>query len=117
MILKIIKISEWWGRNWYEGKTALEIAQYKYDEEKRKYGQELPDEHRYRQILDLMTEVDMISDIGAGDKENGRTHTKMNSASVGLDADTEHAQTDLVVAGTSEVIGNEEDGLGLNDYQ
>jgi len=96
---------KWCGRNWYEGKTALEIAQYKVQEEEeefKKNNKEMPAEHAYKQVLELLENPPPI-DHGKGDK--GRTDNNIGDDD-GVELVTQ--QTD------SKIVGNEEDNIGLD---
>ena len=106
---------KWCGRNWYEGKTALEIARYKVEQEEKILGKKLDDDHRYKQILTLLenppSKDDKIEIVE--DEAGGRTHTHQvtHTLSNGLEADDGVV---LVTKNDSEVVGNEEDDIGMD---
>ena len=95
-------------RNWYEGKTALEIAKYKVEQEEnvfKKKGKKLPDEHAYKQVLELLENPPAV-DHGKGD--DGRTDNDIGDDEDGVDIE-------LMTKGDSQkVIGNAEDNIGLD---
>lgn len=108
---------KWCGRNWYQGKSALAIAEYKVkqkeDELKRKKesNQEIPDEEkeedeqdlkRYKQVLELLKHPPPIDHGKGGDI--GRTNNEINS----------NDGIELVTKADSEVVGNEEENLALD---
>merc|ERR1712154_101236 len=98
---------KWCGRNWYQGKTALEIAKYKVNKEIQDLGdKELDPEHRYMQILALLENPPKLNDSDDG----GRAHVVMQSDSIGLQADDE---VELITSNT-EIVGDEEDAMAMD---
>ena len=80
-------LCKWFGRNWYSGKTALEIAQFKVERERWEQGvDELDADHRYMQILELFEEDRAVTVGGVAGMET---------------------EVDLVVASSdTQVLGN-----------
>eukprot|EP01083_Nonionella_stella_P095969 269574_1 len=88
---------KWCGaRNWYEGKTAIEIAQFKIDKEKTETGKDLDEDHRYVQVLDLLLNPPDVIDSA---NEKGR-HTE---AAEEVELNTKETQ--------DQIVGNSEDAL------